>query len=116
MDAVRARKKHSSGLSEFDRFDAVGLAELVRSRKAKPIEILEAAIARSEAVNPKLNAIVQKLYDHGRSAIERGLPKGPLAGVPFLLKDLHALCTGTATTYGCRFFRDNIADHDSELV
>ncbi len=103
-------------MDEYSGLDAVALAELVRSRKVKPIEILEAAIARAEAVNPTVNAIVNKLYDHARSAIKGGLPKGPLSGVPFLLKDLHAFCTGAATTYGCRFFRDNIVDHDSELV
>jgi amidase/6-aminohexanoate-cyclic-dimer hydrolase len=82
----------------------------------KPEEVLEAAIVRVEAGNPVINAVVAKLYDHARQAIRAGLPDGPFKGVPFMLKDLHALCTGTVSTNGSRFFTKNVADHDTELV
>jgi Asp-tRNA(Asn)/Glu-tRNA(Gln) amidotransferase A subunit family amidase len=101
---------------EYDNYDAVGLAELVRRRQVSPEELLEEAIARVEQRDSALNSVVNKLYDHARAAIRAGLPNGPLHGVPFLLKDLHALCAGVVTTNGCRFFQDNRADHDSELV
>ena len=101
---------------EYDNFDAVGLAQLVRSKQVSPDQLLEEAVARVEQRDPALNSVVNKLYDHGRAAIRAGLPDGPLRGVPFLLKDLHALCAGAVTTHGSRFFRRNMADHDSELV
>ncbi len=101
---------------EYDDYDAVGLAELVRRRQVSPEELLEEAIARVEQRDSAFNSVVNKLYDHARAAIRAGLPNGPLHGVPFLLKDLHALCAGAVTTNGSRFFQDNRADHDSELV
>ena len=101
---------------EYDNFDAVGLAQLVRSKQVSPEQLLEEAIARVERRDPALNSVVNKLYDHARAAIRAGLPDGPLRGVPFLLKDLNALYAGAVTSNGSRFFRDNTADHDTELV
>jgi Asp-tRNA(Asn)/Glu-tRNA(Gln) amidotransferase A subunit family amidase len=101
---------------EYDNFDAVGLAQLVRSKQVSPEQLLEEAIVRVEQRDPSLNSVVNRLYDHGRATIRAGLPDGPLSGVPFLLKDLNALCAGAVTTNGCRFFQGNMADHDTELV
>jgi len=103
-------------MNDYDRYDATGLAELVRTKKVSALELLEAAIARTEAVNPRINAVVAKHYDMARDAARGDLPAGPLQGVPFLLKDLHALLAGTITSNACRFFLDNLADHDTELV
>jgi amidase len=101
---------------EYDQYDAVGLAQLVRNGELTPEQLLEEAVARVEQRDPKLNAVVNKLYDHARAAISAGLPDGPLRGVPFLLKDLHALYSGAVTSNGSRFFQDNVADHNTELV
>jgi Asp-tRNA(Asn)/Glu-tRNA(Gln) amidotransferase A subunit family amidase len=101
---------------EYDQYDAVGLAQLVRKGEATPEQLLEEAIARVEQRDSSVNAVVNKLYDHARQAIRAGLPDGPLRGVPFLLKDLHALYSGAVTSNGSTFFRDNLADHDTELV
>jgi Asp-tRNA(Asn)/Glu-tRNA(Gln) amidotransferase A subunit family amidase len=103
-------------MKDYDRFDALGLGELVARKEIAPRELLEAAIARADAVNPKVNAIVARFDDMARAAIAGGLPPGPLAGVPFLLKDLNTLMAGTVTSNGSRFFADNRADHDTELV
>src|SRR5260221_10778877 len=54
--------------------------------------------------------------EQARAAIAAGLPAGPFSGVPYLLKDLGALHAGTPTTAGSQFFRDVVADHDSEMV
>src|SRR5262250_192084 len=105
-----------SGFAEFDRYDGIGLAELVRRREVTPEEVLEAAIARVEARNPAVNAVVSRLYDEARAAIGAGLPAGPFTGVPYLLKDLGALYTGAITSFGSRFFADYRADHDSEII
>lgn len=107
------------GLSPADyaKTDAVGLAELIRSRQISPTDAIEAAIARAEQVNPKLNAIVLKYYEAARAAARDALPEqAPLRGVPMLLKDLGQLMSGTRTTHGSRFFQDATADHDSTLV
>ena len=78
--------------------------------------MLEAAIARVEARNPAVNAVVARLYDEARAAMRAGLPAGPFTGVPYLLKDLGAHYTGAITSFGSRFFADYRADHDSELT
>ena len=103
-------------LPDFDRFDGMGLAELVRRRDVTVGELLEAAIERIEARNPVINAVVLRLYDQAKAAIAAGLPQGPFTGVPYLLKDLGASYAGTPTTGASRFFRDFVPDHDSEMV
>ena len=66
--------------------DAVELADHVRSGAVQASELAEAAVRVIEALNPRLNAVVDKRYDIGRAAgVDRG---ASLAGVPFLIKDL----------------------------
>ena len=103
-------------LADYPQYDAIDLARLVRDKEVKPEELLDTAVARLEAVNPELNAVVIPLVDEARDAIAAGLPDGPLRGVPYLLKDLHLLVAGARTTNGCAMFADHIADHDSEFV
>jgi amidase len=100
----------------FDREDGLGLAELVRRREVSPKELLDAAIARVEALNPRLNAVVTRMYDAARGTIGAGLPSGPFTGVPYLLKDIGVLYTGAVTSAGSRAFADAVADHDSEIT
>jgi len=59
---------------EYQRRDAVGLAELVAHGQVTASELLGIAIARSEAVDPKINASSQRHWDEARHAIETGLP------------------------------------------
>ncbi len=56
----------------------------------RPEETLDAAVARIESLNPRLNAVVHTMYDEARRTIAAGLPEGAFAGVPFMLKDLSA--------------------------
>jgi amidase len=105
-----------NGFSDYERYDAVGLADLVRRRQVSAEALLDAAIARVEARNPSVNAVVMKLYDFGRQAIAAGLPDGPLRGVPFLLKDLSAALAGVPTTRACKFFANAIPPEDSAQV
>jgi Asp-tRNA(Asn)/Glu-tRNA(Gln) amidotransferase A subunit family amidase len=102
---------------DYEQFDGVGLAELVRRGKVTPTQLLEAAIERVEARNAAVNAVVMPLYDYARRAIADGLPDGPLRGVPFLVKDLTAVVAGVRMTRGSRFFADSPpATADSEHV
>ena len=96
--------------------DALGLAELVRKRQVSPSELLDAAIARTEEVNPRFNFIAQRHYDYARKAIAAGLPKGPFTGVPWLLKDLNTNIAGELTEGGSRFYKGFRAPVTSELV
>ncbi len=74
---------------ELALLDATAQAELVRSGQVKPLELVDAAIARVEALNPELNAVVTRQFDRARQqAVAPSLPDGPFRGVPFLLKDL----------------------------
>src|SRR3954471_10101909 len=95
-----------SGFAEYEQYDALGLAELVRRREVSPAELLDAAIERVEARNPAVNAVTMKLYAYGKQAIADGLPDGPFRGVPFLMKDLTSPVAGVPMTRGSKFFAD----------
>jgi amidase len=105
-----------AGFTEYEDYDAVGLAELIAAGDVTASEVLDAAIARAEARNPALNAIVMDLHEHGREIAAGALPGGPLSGAPYLIKDLGATIAGTVTTGGSRFMTDVVADTDSETV
>ncbi len=92
--------------ADFEQYDALGLADLVRRGKVSATELLEAAIERVEARDGAVNAVTMKLYDYGRKAVADGLPDGPFTGVPFLLKDLTASLAGVKMTRGSKFFAD----------
>jgi amidase/6-aminohexanoate-cyclic-dimer hydrolase len=101
--------------SDYGRYDATGLAKLVRDGEVSPDDLLEEAIARTEAINPVINAVPVRHDDYARAQLARGLPDGPFRGVPFLLKDLDLLA-GTRTTFGSSVYRDFVADHSSTIT
>jgi amidase/6-aminohexanoate-cyclic-dimer hydrolase len=103
------------GFREFGSYDAVGLADLVRRKQVSARELLDEAIARTEKVDPKINAVVVKHYDYAEQQIARGLPEGPFTGVPLLLKDLELL-QGTRTTFGASVYQNDVADHSGTLA
>jgi amidase len=90
----------------LDDLDATGLAELVRSGKASPRELVDAAIARIEAVNPTLNAVIHPRFDQAREEADGPLPEGPFRGVPFLLKDIICHSAGDPFHEGMRFLKE----------
>ena len=103
--------------SDYLAQDAVGLAGLVASGAVTPAEVLDAALERMAAVNPKINAVIVDLADQGRAAIAAGLPEGPLKGVPYLIKDISTQMKGVKTLAGSRLLRDAPpAADDSALV
>src|SRR4029453_8699078 len=106
MGGLRRGDAHMCKFPEYERYDATGLAELVRRRQISPGELLNAAIERVEARNAAVNAVTMPLYDYGRAAIAKGLPDGPFTGVPFLMKDLSASIAGVPMTRSSRFFAD----------
>ncbi|HTC86464.1 MAG TPA: amidase [Candidatus Acidoferrum sp.] len=101
---------------ELAALDALGQAELVRQGEVTAIELVEAAIERIERTNPVVNAVVTETYESARAVSAGLLPDTPLAGVPFLLKDLGSSLGGVRQTAGSRALRDNIPTADGELV
>lgn len=104
------------GFDDYIRHDALGLAELIRSREVSAAEVLEAALARADAVNPRINAIVRRLDDRARRAVEAGTGEGPFAGVPFLFKDLYTFEAGVPAGNGSRFWDGFVAPADFTYV
>ena len=86
--------------------DATAQADLVRRGEASPRELVEAAIARIEAVNPKLDAVIRTRFDAARQEAEGDLPDGPFRGVPTLFKDLGCTVEGEVTAFGLGPLRD----------
>src|SRR5262252_9079881 len=101
---------------EYRRCDAVALADLVSKGEVNAGELLDVAIARAEAVNPKINAIVHKQYERARTTVNKTPLNGPLAGVPYLLKDLATFEAGEPARLGSNLYADFIADHDSSYT
>lgn len=102
-------------MKDYMQYDATGLAELVQRKQVSAAELLDAAIARADAVEPKLNAIVQRLDAHGRKAAAQPA-SGPFAGVPFLLKDYGQELGGVPNMCGTAALRNHIAQTDSSYV
>ena len=91
----------TSFADETQWMDATDQAALVAQRDATPLELLDAAIERIERIDPALNAVVIRWFEHAREvATSADLPNGPFRGVPFLLKDLWATYAGQRISNG----------------
>jgi Asp-tRNA(Asn)/Glu-tRNA(Gln) amidotransferase A subunit family amidase len=101
---------------EYQKYDAVGLAQLVARREASASELLDAARTRMDEVNPSINAVIARLDDEAGKTLSAPLPGGPLSGVPYLLKDIGAQMRGVVTTSGSCIFADARAESDSAIV
>ncbi len=86
--------------------DATAQADLVRRGEVSPRELVDAAIARIEKVNPKLDAVIRTRFDAARREAAGDLPDGPFRGVPILFKDLGCVVAGEPTAFGLGPMRD----------
>lgn len=98
---------------EYRAHDAMGLAQLVARREVSADQLLDLAVARMAEVNPKINAVTLDLTAQARGG---GATAGPLAGVPYLLKDLGAALAGTPTSSGSKVFKDAVAPANSAIT
>jgi len=105
-----------AGFREYRKYDALGLAELVRTKKVKPSELADEAISRIEKLNPAINAVIYKMYDAAKKLNDRKPPAGIFAGVPFLVKDMLHHVAGVPCTAGSRSLKDYIPAEDSEVI
>src|SRR5882757_6278855 len=101
--------------NEYREYDATGLADLIARREVSAPELLEAALARAAALNPRLNAICIPMTDIGRKHAGE-LLSGPFAGVPFLIKDIAQDYAGVPTTAGSRALRAWTPQVHAEIV
>lgn len=102
--------------AEYRSYDAMGLARLIASQQVSAREVLDVAIAQIEMLNPALNAVVHTTYDRAGQIIQSDLPDTPLAGVPFLLKDLGQFWEGVPTSAGSRALLDFVPMFTSTLT
>jgi len=100
---------------EYVKLDAVGLAALVRDHQVTADELLDVALAQVAATDDAIAAVVDVRESVARRAIAAGLPPGPLAGVPFLLKDLGCEAIDFPSSMGSGLYRGYRYDYDSEL-
>jgi amidase len=102
---------------------ATTLQRLYRSRKASPLEVMQAVLARIDAVNPRVNAYVTVARDQALAAAKKataalgrkGASPGPLHGVPVSIKDLTPT-RGIRTTWGSKIFEHHVPDEDALYV
>jgi amidase len=104
------------GNEDFMFLDGTAQAELVRKKAVKPLELVEASIARIERLNPTIKALAVSMLEEARAKAAGAIAKGSFTGVPFLLKDFIAEYAGAPMHEGSRFLQGFIPDRDSELV
>ncbi|HHO75823.1 MAG TPA: amidase [Deltaproteobacteria bacterium] len=103
-------------IKEYDQYDGLGLAGLIEKKEISAREVFEEAMSRIEELNPRLNAVITKMYDIAARTLEKPLPNGPFKGVPFLVKDLVSACEGVPMTMGSKACKDYVPTYDSELM
>jgi amidase len=97
-------------LNEYVTYDGIGLAQLVATGEVTSAELAELAIAAVQRVNPQINAVIE----HWSPTVTEGT--GPLAGVPFLIKDLAITSAGRRVELGSRLAQGLVAESDSYLM
>ena len=101
---------------------AVELLKLYRARKVSPLEVMQAVLARIDAVNPAVNAIVTLARDaalrearRATASLRRGAALPSLFGVPVGIKDVTPT-KGIRTTYGSKLFEGHVPEEDALVV
>lgn len=109
-------------MTDLWRLPAADLAALIKSKQVSARDAASAALARLEAVNPQINAVIDhrpedvlKQADAIDAALARGEDPGPLAGVPVTIK-VNVDQAGFATTNGLKLQKDAIASAHNPVV
>ena len=108
--------------SELYYLSAGQLSRLIRDRKVSPVEVVEAHLARIDALEPQLNSFITLVPERALAAarqaeqeIGSGRYRGPLHGVPLALKDLYYV-KGIRNTSGSRLYDDFVPDYDCTIA
>ncbi len=105
-----------ASLPDYDQYDGIGLAKLIKDGDVSSMELCEEAIRRAEKLNPKLNAIITRMYDFAKEEARHPKKDAPFGGVPFLLKDVHHALKGFAMGSGCALLKNFVPQYDAEIV
>ncbi|PCI54616.1 MAG: amidase [Alphaproteobacteria bacterium] len=101
---------------EFQKYDALGLAALVKNGDVSASELMEVVIGRIEKVNPELNFVAVDCSELGRELAKGDIPDGPFHGVPYFLKDLFTDWKGVQCKNGTMMYKDYVSEHDGITV
>jgi amidase len=102
-------------LSEYAEQDACGLSDLIRTRRVSAKEAAALAAQAIDAINPRLNAVVETYADRIEDLDERTLGSGPFRGVPFLIKDFFGHEAGRRVEFGSRLCRGMVSQQSTFL-
>ncbi|WP_341197959.1 amidase [Hyphomonas chukchiensis] len=103
-------------MDDYTDYDALGLAQLVRTKQVKPSELLDASLSRAEAAQEELNCFSALFPEIAREQLDQPLGDGPFAGVPFVTKDLAVDIKGAPITQGSVAWKGHVATEDSTLA
>ena len=109
------RHVHAFGDDALGQLDAVGLIEAINSGRVGRTEVVEAAIARTEAVNPSLNGLAYEAFDRARAQAEAPPRAGFFSGVPTFIKD-NVDVAGMPTMRGTDAWPPRPAEADSDFA
>lgn len=101
-------------LSEYAKYDGLGLAKLVKNKEVTQEELRNAALKAMDIVNPKLNAVARTIPKSSETSSHT--TEGTFAGVPFMLKDVPQMVANVPFNNGSRFLKGNTSDHDHNLT
>ena len=102
--------------ADYEKYDGLGLAELVRKKEVTASELCEEAITRIDGINPKINAVIYRMDNAARAVAAGVIPQGPFTGVPFLCKDLVSAIAGIPMNKGSKSCRNYVPTEDSEMA
>jgi amidase len=103
-------------LEEYTKHDGLGLAELIREREVTASELARLAVAAVDALNPKLNAVIEVYRDRVVAADRRLNTDAPFAGVPFLMKDSGSAEAGQLQELGSRLAKGRVVHREDYLA
>lgn len=103
-------------MQDYDRWDAVAMAEHVRCGDVSPRELIAEARRRVDAVNAELNAVITAMDEYAERVLDELDRNTLFAGVPFLVKDLFLPMAGVRMANGSRALRDVVPQADSALA
>lgn len=110
----------STPFPEYEQYDALGLAELVKKADVSPMELLETAQHRIEWLNPSINAVNLSFFDQAKVSLSSSnaaaTSTAPFAGVPFLIKDILHHVKGWPLTQGVGALRSSVSSEDCHFV
>ena len=112
-------KRRGHFLKNFEQLlelDALGQKELLDKKEVTTAELTDFYIDRIQKYNPKLNAVVTEMFDTARErAKQQEIGNGPVAGLPFLIKDLASI-KGVRLTHGSKILKDFVAPMTDDVV